>query len=139
MKKVISISLVLLMIATLLHLSVADHFCNGKQAASKISLTGKLADCGMDGKGTQIPFSGTSLSVNCCYNVVISYAIDYSYKPSFSFVPESYQDNFQILSLSPGFTVYPVTDLKLQDTNNSPPGVFMSTNVDLSDICVFRI
>jgi hypothetical protein len=70
MKKVLSISLVLLMLTAMLHLSVATHYCGGKIAASKISLSGELASCGMEGEGKEIPLPETNLFAHCCDDIV---------------------------------------------------------------------
>ena len=139
MKKATSISLVILLIAALMHISVAVHYCGGKDVASKISLTGKLANCGMEGSENDLALPGTNFTKHCCEDVVTIFLIDSNYAPSFSFIPDSYQYNFQILSIYAGYPVNSPEVLKSQYTNISPPGALMSTNVDLSDICVFRI
>lgn len=139
MKRVFSISLSLLMLAAMLHLSVATHYCGGKEVASKVSLTGKLAGCGMEGSKKELPLSGTNFTKHCCDDVVTFCGIDNNYEPLFSFVPESYQCNFQVLALPIGLSVNSNPDLIPLYTNVSPPGALRSTNVDLSDICVFRI
>jgi len=139
MKKGTSISLVLLMIAAMLHFSVAAHYCSGKIVASKVSLTGKLANCGMEGSEKELPLHGINFSKHCCDDVVISFVTDNNYTPSFPIVQNSFQDNFQILSIPAGYPVLSLSVSNLIYTNASPPGVMMFTNVDLSDICVFRI
>ena len=138
MKKVISISLVLFMIAAMLHFSVAVHYCGGEIASSKVSLTGKLANCGMEGLEKEFPISGTSLSKHCCDDVVTTCGLDFNYLPSLSFIPESYKYNFQVFTVPAVLSDNSCTDLIPFYTNVNPPGVLMSTNVDLSDICVFR-
>ena len=140
MKKGISISLVFLMVTAMLHLTVAIHFCGGKEAASTVSLSGKLATCGMaECSEKELPLSGTNLTKHCCDDVVTFCGIDGYYTPSFSFVPESYQYNFQVFSIPTGSPVYSIAVLKSLYINVSPPWTLMSTSVDLSDICIFRI
>ena len=139
MKKVFSILLSLLMLAAMLHLTVATHYCGGKVAASTVSLSGKLATCGMECSEKGLPLQGTNFTKNCCDDIVTFCGIDSNYNPSFSFVPESYQFNFQVFSIPAGSPVYSIAVLKSLYTNVSPPGALMSTNVDLSDICIFRI
>jgi hypothetical protein len=138
-KKGFSIFLSILMLAAILHLSVATHYCGGKQAASRISIAGKLADCGMEGSKDEIPLSGTSLTNHCCENVITFYEIDSNYTPSFSFVPESFQHNFQLLIPRVKLSARSYTGINPLYSNTSPPGVLRSTYVDLSGICVFRI
>lgn len=139
MKKVFSISLSILMLTAVLHLSVATHYCGGKETASVVSLNGKLADCGMEGSEKELPLSGANVTKHCCDDVVTFCGIDSNYTPSFSFIPESYQYNYQVFAIPLALSVNSCTDLIPFYPNVSPPGVLMSTNVDLSDICVFRI
>jgi hypothetical protein len=137
-KKGISISLAVLMIATMLHLSVATHYCGGKIAASKISLTGKLANCGMEGSQNELP-AGLFFSKQCCNDVVVSFSTDNNYVASFFNIPDAVQFNFQTFGLPSESTVSLAGVFKLQYSDISPPPAMMSTNVDLSEICVFRI
>lgn len=128
------------MLAAVLHLSVATHYCGGKESAMKVSLSGKLADCGMEGSEKKLPLlPGTNLTKHCCNDVITFCGTDSNYAPSFSFVPESFQYNFQVFEIPAGLSINSCKDLIPSYTNVSPPGVLMSTNVDLSDICVFRI
>jgi len=139
MKKVFSISLSVLMVVAMLHLSVATHYCGGKIAASTVSLSGKLATCGMECSEKGLPLPGTNFTKHCCDDIVTFCGIDSNYTPSFSFVPESYQYNFQVFAIPVALSVNSCTDLIPLYTNVSPPDELLSTNVDLSDICVFRI
>jgi len=138
-KKGFSISLSLLMLVAMLHLSVATHYCGGKVTASTVSLSGKLATCDMECSEKGLPLSGTNFTKHCCNDIVTFCGIGNNYTPSFSFVPESYQYNFQVFSIPTGSPIYSIAVLKSLYTNVSPPGTLMSTNVDLSDICIFRI
>jgi hypothetical protein len=139
MKKVASILLVFLMIAALLHISVATHYCGGREVSSKISMTGKLANCGMESSEKKLPLPGTNVNNHCCDDVVTFCGIDSNFAPSFSLITESYNYNFQIVCIPSGNPVNSPEVSKSQYTNIIPPGALMSTNVDLSNICVFRI
>jgi hypothetical protein len=140
MKKVSSISLSILMLAAMFHVSIAEHYCGGKESSVKFSLTGELATCGMEspGKGLPVPF-GTNITRHCCDDLVTFCVIDSNYAPSFSYVPESHQFDFQFLAIPINLSAKSQTDIDPLVANVSPPGVAMSTNVDLSDICVLRI
>ena len=127
------------MIVAILHLSVASHFCSGKYVTSKVSITGKLANCGMEGCVKELPLPGRTFLKHCCDDVVTPILIDNNYTPSYPVVQNSFQHNLQILSIP---AVYPVHSIAVSSsiyTNASPPWVMMSTNVDLSNICIFRI
>jgi hypothetical protein len=131
--------MVLLILAAMLPISVATHYCGGQIADSRVTLTGKLASCGMEGPEKGFPFPVESFSKHCCDDVITICETDSNYIPSFSFVPESYQYDLQILSVLTGLSFNSFPDLVSFYTNESPPGVLMSTDVDLSGICVFRI
>ncbi len=139
MKKVFSISLIVLLIATMLHLSVATHYCGGIEVASKVSLTGKLAHCDMQCSEMELPLPGTNFTKQCCYDVVTFCGIDSNYTPSFTFLPESYQGNFHVFAIPTALSVNSYISLIPSYTNVCPSGALMSTEVDLSSICVFRI
>jgi len=139
MKKVFSIFLSLLMVVAILHISVAMHYCEGKEVAAAVSLSGKLASCGMISSEQEIPLHGTSFTSNCCDNTLTVCGINNNYFPTYSFVPESYQYNFQILAIQVELSAKSQLNINPLYSSVSPPGALMSTCVDLSDICVFRI
>jgi hypothetical protein len=139
MKKVISISLSICMLAAMLNISVATHFCSGKIAASKISLSGKLATCGMENESGDVTSKDIHISSHCCDNNLACYGITSIYFPSFSYVTESYQNHFQSINCPDELDPRYLTINKSIFTNVGPPGVSASSKVDLSNICVFRI
>lgn len=127
------------MVVAMMHISVAMHYCGVKEVDSKLSLTGKLASCDMETCENEIPSSGTNYTNHCCDDVVTFCVIDNNYAPSFSFVPESYQFNFQVLAIPVALPARSQVDIIPLYARVNPPGALMSTNVDLSNICVFRI
>ena len=139
MKKGFSIFFSLLMLTAMLHFSVATHYCHGNIAASKISLSGKPASCGMENGEKDLPLSGTHFSSFCCDDAMVYLGISANYTPSFYDKIESYQNSYQLLAIPGGLPVLHQLVLPSIYTSVNPPGVLMSTNVDLSDICVFRI
>jgi len=139
MKKAGSILFSLLMLAVMFHVSVATHYCHGNLAGSKISLSGELASCGMEGDGENLPLPLTQLESHCCDDVVVVYGINNIYIPSFSAITDSYQDNYKIFSFPLELPVNSVKVFQSLYTSVSPPDELLSTSVDLSDICVFRI
>jgi hypothetical protein len=123
----------------MLHFSVATHYCGGHVAAAKISVTGKLASCGMEGSQNEVPPRGKYLSKHCCEDVVVSISTDNNYVPSFYNIPGTFQFGFQTSVLPSESSVGLAGIFRLQYSDISPPGAMMSTDVDLKDICVFRI
>ena len=139
MKKGISIALSLLMVVTFLHVTISRHYCQGNLAASKISLSGAPASCGMEETEKDLPNTGTNIIPNCCDDVVTNYAFDNNYFPSFTFPIDSYHNDFKVFNILVGLPVKSSAFIKSLYTDESPPGELMSTSVDLSFICIFRI
>ena len=139
MKKGVSILLVLLLLATMIHLSIATHYCGGIIAAVKFSFSGEPATCGMECQGNEQPHTGTIMTTHCCYDVLTSASTDNIYTPSYSVFPELLQNNIQSFNLLNGLPVLPVGVSKSLNINVRPPGQLLSSTVILSDICVFRI
>jgi hypothetical protein len=111
----------------------------GKIAASKISLSGELATCGMENDENEQTQTDTQFTSHCCDNVLVFCGINGNYFPSFYFVPESYNNDFQVFSVPACLTLCSITPVKSFHTASSPPGVSASNDVDLTSICVFRI
>ena len=144
MKKGVSICLSILLLAATLHFTLATHYCGGQEVAMKVSITGKLADCGkaaggMDASEKEFPTPGISLTKHCCDDTITFCGIDRCYSAIYSLVPESFQYNFQVLAIPIKLSARSQTNNYLLYINVSPPGALRSTNVDLSNICVFRI
>jgi hypothetical protein len=139
MKKGLSIFLVLIMVISTMHFFVATHYCGGRLAASEVSLTGKLAGCGMEESGKELPSHGLILLKHCCDDKLTSVYIDNNYAPSVSIIHYFFQHSVLNLYLTAGFPVHPSPALRSVNKSMGPPGPLISTNVDLSEICIFRI
>ena len=122
-----------------MHITIATHFCGGLVAASKISLSGELASCGMESTENAYPVPGNYLSSNCCVDEISVYAIDYNYTPSFSVIKEFSQPVMQVFYTPVSFTFYSLAAFNSLQTSGSPPGKLMASAVSLADIVVFRI
>ncbi len=139
MKKIISISLTFLILAALIHFSVGIHYCGGTFSAEKISLSGKLASCGMESDDNVLPLPGTNFTTHCCDNLLVYFGINGSYFPSFSDIPELFLKQFEIFNSPAGFTLLAPVSLNSIYTGIGPPETSVSSSVDLSNICVLRI
>ena len=123
----------------MLHFSVATHYCDYMGVTSKVSFSGNLASCGMEYTKNSWPVNGINLSSHCCDDVVAFYGIDANFIPSFSVVAELFQYSFKALNIPNELSIVHSAALTSFYTSVDPPGVLLSTNVDLSNICVFRI
>jgi len=66
MKKVLSIISVLIIILAGLQVTVSSHYCGGEPVASKISLSGTLASCGMEDNEENCPLPWHQVTSDCC-------------------------------------------------------------------------
>lgn len=121
------------------HLTLATHYCGGKVAATKISLTGKLASCGMEGTESTCPVSGNNINSHCCNNQVSTFGMANTFTAPVSVLSEKSENvlNFYFLPEVASFTH--IQDLRISFTDTGPPGGFPANAVSLNNICVFRI
>lgn len=137
MKKVFSIIIAVIMLGSGMKVSIDRHYCGGKLAATKISVTGKLASCGMETlenrNSNQLSFEN-----KCCEDQLSYYSI------SDKFIPEQ----FKSLQQSAGKDIPSISGLNIifnsfdhYDFNIRvlPPGDRFKSGVSLSQICVLRI
>jgi hypothetical protein len=139
MKKFITIPLALLILVSGMHFTIATHYCGGKIAATKVSLSGEEASCGMI-SGHKSGNSGeTQISRHCCEDERVVYKIDSDYSPSVSHFKEITQNILHEFFVPAGFTFQSALLSVTNHTNFSPPDCYTANAVRMSDICVFRI
>jgi len=139
MKVGISITLISLLVTGMLHISVANHYCSGNLAATRISVSGKLASCGMEISDTRSPKPGSMITGHCCDDVIVSLVTENNFVPSFNINPVNNQHKIQITDISLFCSVLSPIHKKSYITNVLPPGRKQPTYTDCSEICVFRI
>lgn len=138
MKNGVGVTLIIILIGSILHLSVSRHFCEGKLVASKISLSGNPAECGMKSSKCNSPFSGTKFEIHCCSNIVNTLEIADYYFPSFSAISEYYQYMMYYLYNPSDYQLFASDYDSSCHANHDPPGELLSSDIRLPMICVFR-
>jgi hypothetical protein len=139
MKKLLSISLALLMLLSGMQLTISMHYCGGELADSRVSLTGHLASCGMEGIIDNCTASESSLDESCCKNQISVYEIDHNYSPSFTDFNTFAQNMLQVYLISARSTFHSYTAINLYRTDTNPPENALLHAVSLPKICVFLI
>lgn len=139
MKKGISISLVVLLVAALFRFSIATHYCGGEVINKTISLSGKSVSCCMEAENSQDPLHETRLSSLCCNDIIASYAVASKFTHSHIVISKLFQNISEVFTNPYEMTIHSSTLSETISTSVRPPGLLMSTSVDLSDICVFLI
>ena len=139
MRKGISIFFALVMILSGTHFTIAKHFCGGELVDTKLSISGKLATCGMASDDDRSLSPGIEIKNHCCDNKISTIGIINNYIPSICLMKEN-------VNVQPSPFHLPVNLLLCsQNFHNNispiirPPGKISSASVSLDDICVFRI
>jgi hypothetical protein len=138
MKTILSIPLIVLILFSGISVKFASHFCGGYVAATKISLTGELATCGMEPTSDSNPLQDTYKN-KCCEDVISAYSICNNYIPSYHFIIEPGQHIIDQIAVLTGYHSNQETIINTSCKNIRPPGTHHSNNVDQQVLCIFRI
>ncbi len=139
MKITASIILTLLIIFSGIRVNVASHYCMGSLSATKVSLSGELASCGME-HGTPAPSAQDMYTRHCCSDKLSSLSISINYIPTECSVLSDGGNH-----IVPAFPVQngPVADqlslLSVLTGIKRPPGIYTPVEVQQQIICIFRI
>lgn len=127
---------VLILLISGMQITLDRHFCGGELAGTKLSLTGKMASCGMI-KEEPLRSDRPSIDKKCCEDQVTLFSISSRYFPEYFKLKHPITQKYIPFSLT-GNTI------KINSTPYGPvswvlpPGQKVKPVV-LSEICVFRI
>jgi hypothetical protein len=139
MKKVFSIVSVLIIILAGLQVTISRHYCGGEPVASRISLSGAPASCGMEDNENNCPLPWHQLTGNCCEDHVrIAGTVNIFTIPYV--VGEDQNKDKVSLNLANEINL-PETRVSFRQiyTGFNPPGIYFTSSVNLENICVLRI
>ena len=137
MKKVLTILIAAFLLASGMQVSIDHHYCGGSLAGTRISLTGKLASCGMEKPESSCP-DHQGIDKKCCEDQLSFYSISSNYYPEY----------FKLTyPTSERGTIYLLTGNIISDNSYNPdlfnwvfpPGDYFKSRLTQSEICVFRI
>ena len=137
MKKFFTIPLALLILLSGMHFTIATHYCGGKIAATKVSLSGEEATCGMihDSDNSR----ETRISRHCCDDERAVYKIDSDYSPSAFQFKEVTRPILLEFHIPAGLSLHSALNSVTNTVIGSPPDYNPANAVSMADICVFRI
>jgi hypothetical protein len=131
-KKALTILTAFVLIASGMHVSRASHYCEGKLAAVKLSVTGEKATCGMESCMPVINSTQKSYTDNCCENHVSVFLLDYFETTTLFELSMPGQKIIHIFQT-------PVSLLKSQEYLFKVSGFYCPESLSSSILCVFRI
>lgn len=139
MKKATGIFLVLLILGSGMHISLAVHFCGGMNAGAKISFSGKTASCGMTEKENGVGIS-VLFKKHCCENVVRSLVVNPHYvQVAKMILTDPVQKLLQVFIVPVSISSNGFYKTEVSAGSVRPPGWNYCTGVENPVICVFRI
>lgn len=137
MKKVLTILVTVVLLASGMQVSIDRHYCGGELAAVRLSVTGRKASCGMEKTEYTCP-DHPVLNKKCCEDQISFYSISSRYIPG----------SIKLSHLFTGRDIppAPVSFIVLRNSDSSdfitrvlPPGDESVSDLTLPEICVFRI
>jgi hypothetical protein len=138
MKTILSIPLIILILFTGVSVKFATHYCGGNVAATKISLTGEFATCGMT-TDSENHTQQQTITHHCCDNTLSAYSICNTYFASAYdavFNGQVAADNI----LNPiDYILDKKIIINITNYQSKPPGSFNANSVDRPVLCIFRI
>lgn len=138
MRKFLSIPLLVLILFSGLTVNIATHYCGGNPVASRVSLSGELANCGME-QGNGEKSSQESITNHCCDNVLASYSFNNKFVPSYHFLGNP---DYQIIEVAYNTSDYSTLkdNFKLiSEEIIKPPGISTNENTIQELLCIFLI
>jgi hypothetical protein len=137
MRKILSIPLIFFILFTGIKVKIATHYCRGSVFATRVSLTGEPASCGMEHNENHHSLQ-LAISNHCCNDVMSSFSFINTYlgsdyhqeRPFFTL------NNFSFIPFKAQFLECHITPFN--NTNSKPPGNDLYSPV-LQSLCVFRI
>lgn len=139
MKKFFTIPVAILLLLAGMQVTIASHLCCGELAATKFSLSGKLATCGMVHDVKSKTLTESSFSSNCCEDETLVYKVDDNFSTSEFNFKELTKNILQEFNIPAGYTFSSNSLVYINYANVSPPDYNLANAVSLADICVFRI
>ena len=137
MKKVLTILIATVLLASGMQVSLAHHYCGGNLADVRLSFTGKLASCGMEEPESIYP-DHAIIDKKCCEDQVSYFSISSNYYPEY----------FNLTNPSSERDLFPLHSGNFISDNSYnpdlinwefPPGNNFKSRLTQSEICVFRI
>ena len=140
MKIVFSILFAIIILLSGTQFTMSTHYCGGELAASKLSISGDLASCGMEKTATnECVKSESFLHNHCCSDAISVYEFDNNYLSTYTEFKPFEQSVLQVITLPENLSIYSLTSFFQIDEKIHPPGSILPSAVSLPKICVFRI
>jgi hypothetical protein len=138
MRKVLSIPLIVLILFTGISIKFATHYCSGSVFATKVSLSGELATCGME---HHVDYNShqENITKHCCEDVLSAYAIDNNYFGSSFHLDNPGMQGIHLFIVPLDINIDEIAVLNPVIRNIRPPGMNDFHSPTIQALCVFLI
>ena len=137
MKGAFTILIGVVMLASGMTVSIDKHYCDGELAETKLSLTGRLASCGMEDVQNECP-NQPFMDNECCDDHITLYRISSNYIPEYFML--SFTADYKDIPSAPEWNgLFRGPYMDVYRTWELPPGDKFKSAPSLSEICVYRI
>ena len=121
-KRILSISLSLLLVASSLSLTFTTHFCGGHAVKSEIALGHSDLKCGMGMGDHKLPSDDTSIHAKaCCENEYVSIQIDNEFNPT---MEKSTPNIHFLMAFAHSYATVAFSDRTYSITSDTSPPIF---------------
>jgi hypothetical protein len=138
MRTLLSIPLAILILFSGLTVNIATHYCGGSAVATKVSLSGELATCGME-QGTPENSSRESIKSHCCDNSISSFSFNSKFVPSYYLLSFPCHQIVDVPDLASDYSILNDNLKLIAEEIIRPPGVNSSSQACQEILCIFRI
>ena len=139
MQRLVTIFVTFVFLLSGMHVTVATHYCGGKPAAIKLSLSGEKASCGMESDTSGVPSKTTLIKTNCCFDEVMVYQVESHYSYSLCSYNVPAQSAFHLPLIPAALFMHDYAYKQSKYTDLSPPGYYAVNSVNMAEICSFLI
>ena len=137
-RKILAIPLIVLILFSGISIKFATHYCQGSVFATRVSLTGQLATCGMEHHEDH-NLSQESITSECCDDVLSAYTLSNNYLGStFHIDNPNLTGTYFVFMPFHTEVVAPITHVPSY-SNIRPPGMNDLYTPAIQTLCVFRI
>lgn len=137
MKKLLTIIIAAILFASGMQVSLDRHYCGGNLIDVRISVTGKLASCGMEQPESTCP-DHPIIDNKCCEDQISFYSLNSNFFPEYFKLSHPFSER-DILPIHIG-NLITGNSLNTDSVNwELPPGDNLKSSLTQSEICVFRI
>jgi hypothetical protein len=138
MNKLLSIPLSVMILFSGLTVNIATHYCGGSPVATRVSLSGEFATCGMEKDISEKPLQ-ESITNHCCDNVISAYSLNNNFVPSSCFLSKPAPQITVVFNPAIDNSTLICNFKFISEEIIRPPGTCCHSKASQEILCIYRI